>query len=1101
MGAFSQGMQDALAKALKGADAQTKLAAKIPGAKIWLVGNLGNTLQIGVGLGEGDANIVGEALFKIIGSSIGGAVGATVFGTVGALVPVPGGAWIGRIGGAVGGAYYGENKIAARLWKELTEASGKNAILDLGFTRMEFSLKDAPRVLGPGENVPISETATVFKPVASPTDTTSIDVARQTADGHTEILGGAWQFTRDANAAPSDQNYTIKKGDSLWQLAIRDGVSVEDYIRANPQIKNPDLVHEGQIINRPSLPAVTNDFDLNVNPDSRIASEGASDFAQQTQRVEDGIVISGGSWNVRADRDKLNHDQSAAGFIDNTASVAASRILADGWRPGNGNLSTPVIDRVPLEDGNSVLNGVNGAIINTIGAWAQKAAPTDPLILDLNGDGVRLTDYGTAPVWFDADNDGGSLEQTGWVSPEDGIVVMDRNGNDKIDNMSEVLSEYFTGEAGSEGTPGEKRYKDGFAALKSLDSNNDNVFDNRDDAWQQVTVWVDANHDGKSWIDANGNGQLDPNEASELKTLDDLGITSIDLNPVRQSGEVRDGNEVLARGTFVQHGGTKEAVGANLLVNPNGSTFEQSGSGTVVHTEQGDKRLAPGSAYVAGDDAGETIDVAQKGVRNAVGGRGNDALKGDAGNNWLAGGIGADRLEGGDGDDVLLIDADDTYVDGGAGVDIAHVVGDRAVTLNLADTEVEIVHGGRGNDVLVGGGRNSVYIAGGAGDDIIVGGAGNDALSGEDGDDIIDGGAGNDVIRGHRGRDRLFGGDGDDSLDGGADDDVLMGGAGNDVLRGGGGDDSIDGGDGTDIVQLSGSFSEYRVTRGDGGVWISDTVAGRDGTDFVKDVEKASFKDLTWVELPGGTSAGLENPMPVTDVVLVDKNGKPLERHGTHLIAKEQLVANDIDYQDDVLRISEVMEAVGGAVALTDAGDVLFTPDASFTGVMRFKYTVADAKGNPAAIVTRVATGEQASMRAAVFLKTSDLPSDNLVTDQWYLNDTNVLPVWRDYSGKGVRIGQFETNGAFGNSKEILDFRHPDLKDNIDPVWLADATPGRRAGEGADGKTSEHATLVAGVMVASKNGAGGRRRRVRGNPWRPLARRQRFDFPRAHAGV
>jgi hypothetical protein len=35
--------------------------------------------------------------------------------------------------------------------------------------------------------------------------------------------------------------------------------------------------------------------------------------------------------------------------------------------------------------------------------------PTDPLVLDLNGDGVRLTDYLTAPMFFDADNDGGSL--------------------------------------------------------------------------------------------------------------------------------------------------------------------------------------------------------------------------------------------------------------------------------------------------------------------------------------------------------------------------------------------------------------------------------------------------------------------------------------------------------------------------------------------------------------------------------------------------------------------------------------------------------------------------------------------------------------------
>lgn len=87
MTAFSQGMQDVLANVLKNADTQTKLAAKIPGAKIWLVGNLGNTLQIGIGCGEGDANIVGEALFKIIGGMIGGTVLAVGGGIAGGFTP------------------------------------------------------------------------------------------------------------------------------------------------------------------------------------------------------------------------------------------------------------------------------------------------------------------------------------------------------------------------------------------------------------------------------------------------------------------------------------------------------------------------------------------------------------------------------------------------------------------------------------------------------------------------------------------------------------------------------------------------------------------------------------------------------------------------------------------------------------------------------------------------------------------------------------------------------------------------------------------------------------------------------------------------------
>ncbi|XVN13928.1 S8 family serine peptidase [Pseudomonas corrugata] len=423
---------------------------------------------------------------------------------------------------------------------------------------------------------------------------------------------------------------------------------------------------------------------------------------------------------------------------------------------------------------------------------------------------------------------------------------------------------------------------------------------------------------------------------------------------------------------------------------------------------------------------------------------------------------------------MLLIDGDDlsTNIHGGDGTDIVQVLGDKGVYLNMAEASVEIAQGGRGNDVFVGGGNSTVYMRGGDGDDVLVGGSANDALSGEDGNDTLMGGAGNDVLRGHRGNDRIEGGSGNDLIDGGQDDDNLSGGTGDDILIGGAGDDFIDGGDGLDVVELSGDFADYRITRTAEGVWISDTVAGRDGTDFLQNVEKANFKNLKLVEIPTATSEGMENPLLVKDVLSQDKAGVGFERTSAHLIGKEQLLRNDIDWQNDVLHITGLFDVVGGTASLTQAGDVLFTPDATFTGVMGFKYTVADAKGNEASTITNIGTGESATMRAAVYLRTADLPSDPLVTDQWYLSQANILPVWKDYTGKGVKIAQIEINSLFGTTKEILDYRHADLKDNLDKNWLANATPGQMAGEGSEGKFSDHATLVAGVMVAARNGEG-----------------------------
>ena len=40
--------------------------------------------------------------------------------------------------------------------------------------------------------------------------------------------------------------YTVVKGDSLWAIAKKYGVSLEQILRLNPQIKNPSLIHPGQ---------------------------------------------------------------------------------------------------------------------------------------------------------------------------------------------------------------------------------------------------------------------------------------------------------------------------------------------------------------------------------------------------------------------------------------------------------------------------------------------------------------------------------------------------------------------------------------------------------------------------------------------------------------------------------------------------------------------------------------------------------------------------------------------------------------------------------------------------------------------------------------
>ena len=85
-------------------------------------------------------------------------------------------------------------------------------------------------------------------------------------------------------------------------------------------------------------------------------------------------------------------------------------------------------------------------------------------------------------------------------------------------------------------------------------------------------------------------------------------------------------------------------------------------------------------------------------------------------------------------------------------------------------------------------------VTGTAGADLILAGGGADNVDGAGGDDTLDGQAGNDYLRGGTGNDRLYGGEGSDQLDGGDGNDVLNDGEFLDYLFGGNGNDELRGG-------------------------------------------------------------------------------------------------------------------------------------------------------------------------------------------------------------------------------------------------------------------------------------------------------------------
>lgn len=685
----------------------------------------------------------------------------------------------------------------------------------------------------------------------------------------------------------------------------------------------------------------------------------------------------------------------------------------------------------------------NEVILNGISAQSTRNTYIDPLLLDISGGGIGLTDLHDA-VLFDIDNSG-TLKRSGWADAHTGMLVVD-DGSGQITSVSQMFSEYYAGRRGENGAAGEKRFAHGFDALKTEDTSVDAVINAQDAVWTKLRVWVDASHDAKVGI-------------GELKTLDELGITQINLDAKVVENDVRQGNRVLAKGSFVINGATREMLAVNFVSDPVSSTFIDEAKGRRIVSQIAGVSI---TAYSSHDADGTSLDATALGVANLYGGAGDDTLTARASGSWLVGGGGSNTYVGGAGDDVFVISAGDdpANIKGNGGRDTALIVGDKAVTLNMAQAGLTIAQAGRGDDVILSGGGAGVFIKGGSGNATLIGGGGTDVLMGGSGHNTIIGGSGQALIHAGPQGDLIYASKGGSIIHAGGGADVIHGREGDDVIEAGRGNAVIDGGGGTNLVGLHGNYSEYRITRTADGFEIQDQLAGRDGTVKLRNIQKLNFADISGIEL------ALPHAMPVTDSIRLDKEGHAFDRTRPALIAAASLLNNDLLLASEGgLRIANVGDALGGTAALTSEGDVLFTPTPGFSGMMSFKYGVVDAAGNGSASVIDLGTGERAPMRATVTLIDPSIPEDPLAAQQWYLSDANILPVWHDYDGSGVRIAMFEPGGEFATAPEIFDIAHPDLAANVDPAWL-------RAQRGT-GKlpelASNHATMVAGVMVAARN--------------------------------
>ncbi len=465
---------------------------------------------------------------------------------------------------------------------------------------------------------------------------------------------------------------------------------------------------------------------------------------------------------------------------------------------------------------------------------------------DLGNDGLHTVDQRLSSALFDLDGDG-YREPTAWVGFSDGILVMDRNNNGKVDGLNEL----FTTDAAAASSSD-------LALLSSLDADNDGQvvwYDDSDANYNKLRIWTDNNLDGQVQV-------------GEWHQLHRFGISSFESG-VGASGyrgdEQSDGSRFV--GYYRQVDANYPVLGrmfdVRLLFKKDGTRFTENGDGsTSVDYEassQASALLAGDAAgvsrgavggVVTGSSAGETIfaDPPRGGDVGAMinGESGSDTLIGNRADDVLIGGSGRDRMYGGDGDDLVVADSDDftiiegaqndtvvlqtvsaSRIQGGSGEDILSLEVPEDVTIDPTELGFEGILTGSGDDKIIIDSSVGALVASASGDDDIRGGSG---------DDLLYGGSGEDFLSGRSGLDMLAGGDGDDLM--------LVNAVAGGLFAGGSGTDAIDFRNRNAAVTVN--LTDGLVTAGglidtlvsveqiNGTDFAGDTLFGGSGANFLK---------------------------------------------------------------------------------------------------------------------------------------------------------------------------------------------------------------------------------------------------------------------------
>ncbi len=527
-----------------------------------------------------------------------------------------------------------------------------------------------------------------------------------------------------------------------------------------------------------------------------------------------------------------------------------------------------------------------------------------PIILDLDGDGVETAGVKSG-AYFDHDGNG-FAEQTGWAKSEDGLLVLDKNGNGTIDSGRELFGDQTLLANGT-------RAANGFQALAELDDNADGKIDVNDAAYANLKIWQDLDGDGYST----------PNE---LKTLSEMGIASINTGFSDSSLVDENGNAHKQIGSYQRTDGTSGTAAdvwfrADKMFTITAETLDVPADIAVLPDLRGFGNVYDLHQVMVRDTSGQLqllvqqfIAAADPAVRSGLMDRilfkwtGSDGVSPTSRGNFFDGRklavlekmIGEDFLQDSKPDpgqaaishlsDAYKILLESIYgrlmvqthlkdlysqITYSWDADASCIKGDLRGAINYIQNELnenydsgksiltEFVRTLRGMDVdektnfssfyeaFASQSEELVQIIEEAGRNVVRLGPGNDTATQAGWKDLVYGYAGNDHLYSGGNSDKIDGGEGNDSLDGGAGEDTLLGGPGDDNLTGGSGNDLLIGGPGNDCLLGNEGSDTYQFSRGDGEDRIVNHDRGDTGVDTLEFTEDVIRRDVEFIMTAG----------------------------------------------------------------------------------------------------------------------------------------------------------------------------------------------------------------------------------------------------------